>query len=445
MAVPSSPMRDTMGGISIFRSLWNNRKKSGIVLAMTALYFFSYFQRVAIPGTIFDELQTSFGASAANITLLGALTIYVYASTQLFVGILVDRIGAARILLTGAVVMTVGSILFPLSDSLAVLYAMRILVGLGASLIFLSLVKEINELFDERHFAMVLSTAFFFGYFGGIAGTFPLERAVSVFGWRSPLLMMGFICGLISLLAWQLLRKSQRLRSKHNRFSMAILYGIFRNRSMVPVGCAGTITFGVYFLFQSAIGKKFLQDCGGFSPELAALCTLMMIVINMVGVGCSGFLSRLISNRRKPFLIASTILTFLSTGLILLVLRCGFDSRWFVLCYALLAGAGAFSPIYCSAIKELNRPEAAGTAVGLLNGVVYLFIAIAINLAGVVMDHFQSEATVTEKAVIYPPAAYRTILVGSFVLAVIAAAAALGIRETFGRSVYGETTNESFF
>ncbi|MDO8303177.1 MAG: MFS transporter [Sedimentisphaerales bacterium] len=426
--------------MNIFEKLWNNRTKLWIVLAMISLYFFSYFQRVAIPGTIFDELQTAFGASAASITLLGALTIYVYASTQLFVGIILDRFGAARVLLAGAAVMTVGSILFPLSHSLAALYAMRILVGLGASFIFLSIVKEIDELFDERHFAMILSIAIFLGYFGGVAGTFPFERAVNAFGWRTSLLAAGVVCGIALLWAWRLLHKAQRTGGRDKGFSMTALLEILRNRHIIPVSCAGPVAFGIYFLFQAGIGKKLLQDCGGFSSAAAASCTLMMIAVNMTGIGCSGFLSRLAGNRRKPFLLTATLLAFLSTGCIILILWQKLDTRWLVPCYAMLAGAGSFVPIYCATMKELNHPDSAGTAIGLLNGIAYLFIAIAMNLAGVVMDGFKSQAVITAKAVIYPPAAYIAILTGCFILAAISVAAALRIRETFGKSVYGDTT-----
>jgi predicted MFS family arabinose efflux permease len=347
-----------------------------------------------------------------------------------------DRFGAARVLLAGAAVMTVGSILFPLSHSLAALYAMRIVVGVGASLIFLSLVKEIDELFDERHFAMVLSAAIFLGYFGGVAGTFPFERAVNAFGWRIPLVAAGIVCGIALLCAWRLLHKAQRTVGRDEGFSMAALLEILRNRQIIPLSCAGMVTFGIYFLFQAVIGKKLLQDCAGFSSAAAASCTLMMVAVNMTGVGCSGFLSRLAGNRRKPFLVTAAVMAFLSTGLITLILWRGCNPRWLVPCYAMVAAAGAFTPIHCAAMKELNRPGAAGTAIGLLNGIVYLFIAIVMNLAGVVMDSFKSQAVITAKAVMYPPAAYIAILTACCILAAMSIAAALRIRETFGKSSF---------
>ena len=41
--------------------------------AMALVYFFSYFQRTAVPGTIFNELQTDLGLSAASVALLGSM------------------------------------------------------------------------------------------------------------------------------------------------------------------------------------------------------------------------------------------------------------------------------------------------------------------------------------------------------------------------------------
>ena len=58
---------------------------------MGSIYFFSYFQRVGVPGTIFNELQSSFAATAAAVTALSSIYLYIYAGAQLIVGMLADR------------------------------------------------------------------------------------------------------------------------------------------------------------------------------------------------------------------------------------------------------------------------------------------------------------------------------------------------------------------
>ena len=48
-----------------------------LLICGTGLYFFANLQRVAIPGTVFDQLQGSLHASAPYITALGASFMYV--------------------------------------------------------------------------------------------------------------------------------------------------------------------------------------------------------------------------------------------------------------------------------------------------------------------------------------------------------------------------------
>ena len=60
-----------------------------IVIAIS-FYFFANVQRVAIPGAVFDLLQGDLNTTAPKITMLGAVFCYVYALTQLVVGICVD-------------------------------------------------------------------------------------------------------------------------------------------------------------------------------------------------------------------------------------------------------------------------------------------------------------------------------------------------------------------
>ena len=175
---------------SFFRSEW---RKLLLLLCMCLLYFFSYFQRIAVPGICFDELQVDFKASAAAITALGSIFLYIYGFAQFFIGVLADRYGGRRTMLAGASILAAAGIMFPLSNSLPMLYISRAILAAGASTIFLSLVKEIDTLFNPRHFAIWLGIALFMGYSGGIVGTYPLERAISHFGWRQALLGAGLL------------------------------------------------------------------------------------------------------------------------------------------------------------------------------------------------------------------------------------------------------------
>ena len=71
--------------------------EAAMILAMAGLYFFSFFQRVAIPGAIFNDIQTEFSISAEEVTRLSAIYLFVYAVMQPFAGLLADRFGGVRV------------------------------------------------------------------------------------------------------------------------------------------------------------------------------------------------------------------------------------------------------------------------------------------------------------------------------------------------------------
>ena len=66
-----------------------------LILCGTGLYFFANIQRVAVPGAIFDLLQSDLHLSAPGVTALGSVFMYVYALNQLLIGLFVSRYGGA--------------------------------------------------------------------------------------------------------------------------------------------------------------------------------------------------------------------------------------------------------------------------------------------------------------------------------------------------------------
>ena len=81
------------------------------------MYFVVNIQRIAVPGQMFDELQAELALSASAVSAMGTAFMYVYAATQLVVGVLVDRYGGMRVLTMGSILMSIGALLFPLANN----------------------------------------------------------------------------------------------------------------------------------------------------------------------------------------------------------------------------------------------------------------------------------------------------------------------------------------
>ncbi len=91
-----------------------------VVSCMCAIYFFAYFQRVSIPGAIFNEIQSSLAISAGAVAAFSALYMYIYGGMQFIAGAMNDRFGAVRVILLGGILLAVGVGALPAGPLVAV-------------------------------------------------------------------------------------------------------------------------------------------------------------------------------------------------------------------------------------------------------------------------------------------------------------------------------------
>ena len=413
------------------------RAALAVLLCMNAVYFFAYFQRVAVPGTIFDELQSAFHINAGAVTALAAIYLYIYGGLQPFVGMMTDRFGAFRVLLLGGTLLTLGSLAFPLAHGLPLLYAARALVGLGSSLIFICVVKGVDVLFTPLQFPLMLAISQALGNGGGLVGTYPFARAVQVWNWRDALLGAGVLCTLALLLTAVVFARHGYLKAYRSAVTPLVVGRILRNRHSWPMLIAGPLNFGLYFLIQATIGQKFLTDYCHLSSDTAAGFTFLMMLATMSICVLGAMLTRVIGDRRKPLVVGSICCTGLGVALLCVALQLDLSSGWFLAAYLLMGVSSIGSALGNAVMKELNPPEAVGTAIGLLNGGCYIVVAIISTMAGLVMDHYWAGATHLG-ARLYPKEAYAAIFHIALALAAVAITVSLFLKETRGRPVYGE-------
>ncbi len=360
----------------------------GLLLFGTLLYFFANIQRVAIPGSVFNLLQENLQVSAPYITGLGASFMYVYAVNQLLIGLLADRFGGRRVIAFGAFFFCAGSLLFPLTDSLPVLYASRILTGFGASSIYLSLIKETMRTF-RKNYNIVLSLIIMIGYAGGILANAPFVAAVNAIGFHAVLWYLGggaLLCYLMFLLAGSTLKplKTQKIPIHLKNF-----LDVLKIRHNVELFLFSGINFGLYYVLQTVIGKKFLEDFCHMSPGNAAWVLSGMGSISALSGVFFAVLSRMTGNRRRIFcriaggVSLSVFLTL--AGLLLGGVRTGWLTASL---FCLLSMTASMSSITIPMLKETNVHERVGTAVSFMNFSFYLAVAVFGNMVGLLMNLF---------------------------------------------------------
>lgn len=410
-----------------------SRLALGAFAAMGAVYFISYFLRAAVPGTIFDNLQAELKISAAAVVAMGSMFTWIYGGMQIVVGVLADRYGGSRTLVWGGAIMLVGAFAFPLAHSVWLAFAARAVTGLGASFMYLSLVKELDRLFGQRNFTLFLGILLAVGHSGGIIATLPFEQAAAAFGWRNVLLGVALMLTLSLCVVVFVLRRLGGVSQQRQPVQVAHFAAIVSNRKSHPVLTCSFITFSVCFVMQTVLGKKFLQDFAGLSSSAAAACVFAMTITSTSCIVLGGSLPRFFGERRRPVVVGGAVLLALSIGSLLLAILVDAPSWVFPIGYILMVVAGGSQPVTASVMKELNRPGSVALSLAIVNGLSYIGSGTIGQMGGMILDRYRGVAHIAESgAVVYPRAAYIALFVFLSGLAALNLLAASLVPETRG-------------
>jgi sugar phosphate permease len=406
-------------------------------------YVLSFFHRFA-PAAIAGDLQQTFHASATELGGLAATYFYVYMVMQIPTGILVDTLGPRRVVALGGAIAGLGSLLFGLADTLVAASVGRLLVGLGVSVTFISLLKLNASWFHDRHFATMTGATILLGNVGSLLAAAPLAWALGYISWRSAFMGVGAFSLLLAVLAWYLVRNHpgeagmpsmRELDGKpphpqHSGHWFDGLLAVLKNRATWPglwvnMGLAGSL-----FAFAGLWAVPFLQNGYGMDRGVAANYPTVLLAGFSIGAFLIGRLSDRIG-RRKPVMVAGALVYCLCWLPMLFGLPLEGVSG-----YALFLAMGLAAPSFTlswSCAKEVNPHALSGMATSVVNIGGFLGAAIMQPLVGWAIDraHAGSASAALNLADYHSGIA---ILLGFSVMGLMAT---LFIRETYCR--YADT------
>ena len=411
-----------------------------------ALLFLIAFLHRPAPGVIAKELMQAFGATGAIIGLLSATYYYGYAGLMVPAGVLIDLFGTRRVVAAGGAVMGLGTVAMGLASAQAMLFAGRLLVGLGASVTFVGALQIAATWFPASRFGTLSAVTASAGILGGVIGTAPLAGLVSVVGWRGAFWLIGLFTVACAVACFSAVRDhpeaSEGSESGGPRFQ-AVLVGmraVFANPHTWPPFMA--------FLFLSSASYNlmlwvvpYLRDIYGLSTTGAAVYATANPLASLVAGPLTGFVSdRIVRRRKLPY----TVLTLAHFGLWIALVAslgvlplAGLAALFFAM--GLLGGAFVLTwPIG----REVNPPHLGGIAVAVVNMGGFLGIALSQGPVGAVLDARWAGA-LAAGARVYPLAAYREAFAACAVLVLAAVLMSLLLRETRGENVYAELRRAS--
>ena len=399
-----------------------------LIIIATVFYFFANIQRVAVPGAIFSVLQSDLGVCASKITMFGAIFCYVYAFCQLIVGLMVDKFGGFRVIAVGCILFSVGAVMFPSSDNLLTMYLSRALMGFGAATFYLSTVREVKKYAKDSNFSLAVSYILFIGYSGGIVANAPFVAIVGQYGWKNTLLSIGYFSIILAFIFLMTLFIFKPVHiEKESEFSFSPFREILTNKKNINIFIFGAINYGLYYVLQSIIGKKFLEDFCNFTVSDASIILSIMAGISAFAGTIIAYISKKIGGKRAPIFKAVGILSFLSVLSVAGLLFFNIQSKIIALIFCIPAIIGSISPLLVLTLHYINRYEISATAVSVQNFGFFMMVGILGMVSGMLMNLY--EPSNVNGVLVYSNHSYLPVYLLFIVLSIIELICAFRIKD----------------
>jgi sugar phosphate permease len=355
-------------------------------------YAVAVFHRFSL-GVTGIEAGERLDVGAAALGLLSLTQLAVYAVLQVPAGVLLDRLGSRRLLVAGAVLMSLGQVLFAFAGDLPTALIARLLLGSGDALTFISVLRIIALWFPSRQNPLVLQLTAIIGQLGAVVSAVPLIGALRAYGWTASFMAAAAFGAIVGVVVWTMLRDAPRgsalAASPPVRESL-------RSAWAEPGTRLGMWThFVTQFpgvVFVLLWGYPYLVHAQGVAPETAGL---LLTLLTLVGLVCSIAIGSLVS--RYPFhrtRLALSIVSLTAVVWTVVLLWPGQAPLWLLVVLVLsMAANGPGSAIGFDVARTSNPAGRLGTASGIVNvgGFTASFLTIA--LIGITLNVLADGAT----------------------------------------------------
>ena len=374
-----------------------------LIMGLVGLaHLLSHFYQIAL-GPLFPLLRAEFDVSYTALGLVLTLMYAVSGSCQAFVGILVDRHGADRLMLTGIVTMALAVLLMGLAPSYWALLPLAVMAALGNSVFHPADLSILSAKLSPRR----LGRGFAIHAFGGTCGYFLSPVIIfygvaSFAGWRAGLITAGAL-GLLAAALIYRFRDVLRMPAGGSATPGAAKSNMVFYRGLVTNLPLMAAFFYFALVAAAGVGVQIFS-----SPALVELYATPIYLATAgltayLGAGALGTLAggELADRLRRHALIATTGLAF--GGIFMAIVAVlGLPIPVIV---ALMAAAGfsvgLTNPSRDVLIRAATPPGAAGKVFGFVYSGLDFGSALAPLMFGYLLDGGQSRAVFAAIAGLY--------------------------------------------
>lgn len=349
------------------------------------------FLSIPLSGFVTDIYLPSFPAMAKALTvsereIQWTLTIYLlsYGISQLFIGSLLDSIGRYRPKLVALSLLIVSSVLISYTDSVFVICLWRAVQGIAISILVVATRALFADVYSGDRLKNYLSYFTMVWSCGPILAPFLGGYLEKLFYWQANFYFLGAYAMLLLILELVFGRETMmNIKKVSIRETLQVYKMMLQNiRFMLGIMILG-LSYSIVMLFNIT-GPFIIEDTFHFTSVTIGYCTLVLGFSWVIGGGIAKK-SMSLDFRFRVFL---PLLVQLVTILGLLVLSFFYQNLYIMIGFAfvihIISGV-MFTSFFTNSM--LFFPANAGTAGGLMGGLVYIITSVAnffISLGGTV-------------------------------------------------------------
>ncbi|GGN38251.1 MFS transporter [Streptomyces kronopolitis] len=358
-----------------------------------AVYFVAITYRTSLGVAGLDAAER-FHINASALSTFSILQLLVYAGMQIPVGLLVDRLGAKKVLTMGVVLYTVGQFGFALSSSYSMALGSRALLGCGDALTFISVLRLGSRWFPARRGPMIAQIAALVGMAGNLVSTLVLARFLHSFGW-TPTFVASAAGGIVVLIVLLVFLKDHPEGFAPPPPAAENVGPGFVRRQIAAAWREPGTRLGMWVHFTTQFpamvflllwGLPFLVEAQGLSRGTAGELLTLVVLSNMaVGLVYGQVIARHHA-ARMPLALGTVLATALMWVIVLSWPGDHAPMGLLITLCAVLGACGPASMIGFDFARPANPPERLGTASGIVNMGGFTASMTTLFAIGVLLD-----------------------------------------------------------
>lgn len=356
--------------------------------AMVSLLYMLFYCYDYLLQTSFSILPpaflTKFGITTESFGFLSAAFFYGYTIFQIPLGYCLDRIGLKYTSIMCTLCCLAGTMLFHFSDSFAMLFVARFLIGAGTACACVMSVYAVSTWLLPKHFALGVGMVQVAGCLGSIFGQAIGSLLSTHFGWNATMHVVIYFA-LVLFVIYLFIPKNPPYKQSSITSEMVHLKDLPRilfNRQIITIAALGFISWAPVSVLAASWMVRLLDNNMHWTQhESASMLSIFWIGLAVASL-CIGKLSDKMKSRQKIVLIALVIQAV--CGVLLASVTAMTPAL--LLCILFLLGAAAsIQTLSFVLTAESISKEVYGTAAALVNMVAAVSGGIINPIFGIIV------------------------------------------------------------